>query len=124
MLVAHLGDLVADPDEGAQDALLAHDAGVVSGVGGSRHEFGQGMDELAPARSIEHAIAFELRTQRDHVDLLATVVEREHGSVDQAMGVSIEVVSGQQLSDGGDGVGVDQHRPKHRLLRLEIVRGQ
>ena len=77
VLVAELGDLVADADEGAQHALLAHDAGVVRGVGGRRHELGQRVDELAPAGALEHALALELGAERDDVDLLAAVVERE-----------------------------------------------
>ena len=92
VLVAELGDLVADADEGAQHALLAHDAGVVGGVGRRRHELGQGVDELAAAGPLEHAVALELGAERDDVDLLALVVEREDGAVDEAVRVAVEVV--------------------------------
>ena len=113
VLIAELGDLVADADEGAQNALFAHDAGVVRGIGGGRHELGQSVDELASAGALERAVALELRAQRDDVDLLAAVVELHDGAEDQAMGVTVEVVGGEQLCDGGDGVGVDEHRAQH-----------
>ena len=92
VLVAELGDLVADADEGAQHALLAHDAGVVRGVGRRRHELGQGVHELASAGAFEHALALELGAEGDDVDLLAPVVEGEDGAVDEPVRVAVEVV--------------------------------
>src|SRR5665647_984125 len=124
VLVAQLGDLVANTDEAAQHALLAHDARVVTGVGRRGHELGQRVHEVAPPGPLQHAVAIELGAERDHVDLLAPVVEREDGAIDEPVCVAVEVVGSERLGDGGDGVGVDQHGAEHRLLRLEVVRRQ
>src|SRR5450756_1099436 len=122
VLIAELRDLVADADEGAQHALLAHDAGVVGGVGRRRHELGQGVHELAPPGALEHALALELGAEGDHVDLFALVVQGEDGAVDEPVRVAVEVVGRERLRDGGDGVRVDEHGAEDRLLGLEVVR--
>ena len=124
VLVAELGDLVADADERAQHALLAHDAGVVRGVRRRGDELGQRVHELPAAGALEHALAVELGAQGDDVDLLAALEQREHPAVDEAVSVAVEIVRGEQFRDRGDGVGVDQHGAQHRLLRLEVVRRQ
>ena len=90
-----------------QDALLAHDAGVVRGVCGSRDELGERVDEFAAAGALEGAFAVELRAEGHDVDLLTSIVERKHGPVDEPVGVAIEVVGRNLFSDGCDGVGVD-----------------
>ena len=111
-----------DADEGAQHALLADDAGVVGGVGRRRHELGQRVHELATPGALEHALALELGAEGDDVDLLAPVVQREDGAVDEPVRVAVEVVGRERLGDRRDGVGVDEHGAEHRLLGLEVVR--
>ena len=59
VLVAELGDLVADADELAQDAGLAHDLGVLAHVGRGRHDLDQGVDEGLAADALEHALLLE-----------------------------------------------------------------
>ena len=98
--------------------------GVVRRVGRGRHELGQGVHEVSPPGALEHALALELGAEGDDVDLLAALVQREDGLVDEAVGVAVEVVGGEELDDDRDGVGIDQHGAEHRLLGLEVVRRQ
>ena len=55
--VAHVGDLVADLHELAEDALLADDLGVVDHCRGGRHALGQGVHELAAADFLQDRLA-------------------------------------------------------------------
>ena len=53
--VAHLGDLAAHLDERAQVVVLAHDLGVVPGVGGRGHGRDQAVDERPSAHRLQAA---------------------------------------------------------------------
>ncbi len=122
VVVAELGDLVADPDELAQDAGLAHDLGVLAHVGRGRHDLDQGVHEGFAADALEHALLFEGRAQCDGVDLFAEGVHVADRAEDEAVGVAVEVVFDDELGRDGDGVGADDHRAEERLLGVEVVR--
>jgi len=59
----------------------------------------------------------------DGVGRLAAAEEVEDGVEDQLVGGPVEVVALDRLEAVGDGVLVEQHRPEHRLLGAEVLRG-
>ncbi len=67
--------------------------------------------------------AAELVGDRDEVDGLAALKQLEHGRVDGPVQVAIEVFRPQRLDDAGDRVAVEQHRAKHTLLGVQVLRG-
>ena len=122
VVVTELGDLVADLDELAQDAGLAHDLGVLTHVGGGRHDLDQGVHEGLAADAFEHALLFKGGAQGDGVDLFAEAVHVADGTKDDAMGVAVEVVFDDELGGDGQCVGAHDHRAEKRLLGVEVVR--
>ena len=81
--VPHLGDPGAGVDEPPQDRLLAHDLGVVAGVGGDRHARREGVEVRRAADPRELAAALQLGRRGDRVDRLAAAVEVDHRVVDR-----------------------------------------
>ena len=71
------GDLCAGADEAAQRRHLAHDPRVVGGVRRRRDERRELVDAGAAADLLELAALLERVDERDRVDGLALLVERE-----------------------------------------------
>ena len=79
-------DLVGALQQPPQQRVLAHDLRVAAGVAGGRHDAGQLVDRRAAADVLELADLAQAVGDRQHVDRLAVVVEREHRLVDQRRG--------------------------------------
>ena len=58
----------------------------------------------------------------DGVGRLTATVEVDDGAVDGLMGRSVEVALAEGLDDVSDGIFTQQHRTKHALLSLNILR--
>ena len=67
------------------------------------------------------AAARELLFQRDEVDRLAALVERDHAIEDAPVRVTVEVAPVDDLRRGVEGVVVDEDRAENRAFRFEIV---
>ena len=101
-LLPEPGDLRPGPDEAAQRRHLAHDPRVVRGVRGRRDERRELVDPRAAADLLELAALLERVDERDRVDRLALLVEREAGAVDGAVALAVEVLGGEDLGDRAD----------------------
>ena len=106
----------------AQRRLFLDDARVVLDVGGARHAVGQRRDVGRTADFVELAGARQLLLQRDEIDRLVPLVERNHLVEDAPMRVAIEVAAVDDLHREVERVVVDEDRAEHRALRFEIVR--
>ena len=115
--VADLHDLGAGVDQAAQDRLLAHDLGVVAGVGRDRHVGRQRVEVRRAADPLQLAAALELGGDGHHVDRLAAAVEVDDRVVDRLVRGPVEVDAAQHLGDVGDGVLGEQHRARARTAR-------
>ena len=112
VVVAELGDLVADLDQLAQHARLAHDLGVLAHVGGGRHDLDQGVHEGLAAHPLEHALLFEGGRERDGIDLFAEAVHVADGAKDDAMRVAVEVVFDDESVAMGSALGLTTMAPR------------
>ena len=74
------------------------------------------------AHRLERRLAHQLVLERHEVDRLAALGERRHRVEDAAVRVAVEVLPGQELGRGVEGLVVDQHRPEHGALGLVVVR--
>ena len=100
-----LGDLAARPNQTAERRHLAHDAGVVPGIGARRDERGQLVDADAAARVLELAALFELVDEGDRVDGLALGVEGQSRAVDLGVALAVEVARVEHFADRPDRAG-------------------
>ena len=122
VLVAHAHDVGAGLDESAQQRLLAHDVGVVLGIGrrrGRRDQVGDGrgaadlVDAVAVADPLEH---------RDRVDRGAVADQRLDRLEHHAVGRAVEVLGVEDLGDGGRRVLREHRSAEDRDLCLQGVR--
>ena len=115
-------DLVGRVDQAAERRLLLDDLRVVLDVGRARHAVGQRRDVGRPADLVELAAARQLLLERDEIDRVAALAERDHLLEDAAVRVAEEVARVDQLGGVVERLVVDQDRAEHGLLGLEIVR--
>ncbi len=85
-------DLIRRPQQPPQQRVLAHDLRVAAGVPGGRHDPGQPIDRRDPADLLELAALAQAVGDRQHVDGLGLVVEREHRLVDRPVALAVEVL--------------------------------
>ena len=90
-VLAEPRDLRPGPDEAAQRGHLAHDPRVVGGVRGRRHERRELVDAGAAADLLQLAALLERVDERDRVDGLALLVEREARAEDGSVALAVEV---------------------------------
>ena len=75
------------------------------------------------AGELQLIAAPQLLAQRDEIDGLAAIEQREHGLVGRAMRLGVEVRRAEDLDHAGDGVAAfEKHRAEHRTLGIEVVR--
>ena len=93
-------------------------------MAGGRHPAGELVDRLRPADLLELAVLAQRLGDRQVVDLAVVLVELEHRREHRAVLLAVEVLGPQMLLDQQriQVALVEQHRPQHRLLGLEIVR--
>ena len=117
-------DLVGGLQQPPQQRVLAHDLRVAAGVAGRRHDARQLVHGRLPADVIELAHLAQPVGDRQHVDRLALVVERQHRLVDRAVALAVEVLRAQPLFDHErvQRAVREQDRAEHRLLGVEVVR--
>ncbi len=119
--VAVLDDAGACVDQAPQDRLLAHDLGVVGGVGSDRHRRRDGVQVGGATDPLQLTLALQLVGHRDHVGRLAPTVEVDDRVVDRLVGRPVEVDAAEHLGNVGDRVLGDHHRPEHGLLRGHVL---
>jgi hypothetical protein len=101
-----------------------HDLGVVPGVGRRRHRLDQLVQVRLPPDPGQVTALPQLIGDGDRIGRLATTEEVEDGIKDQLVRRAVEVVRLHGLEAVGDRVLVEQHRPEHRLLGVEVLRGK
>ncbi len=117
-------DFVGALQQAPQQRVLAHDLRIAAGVAGGWDDARQLVDRRASADILELAGLAQAVGDRQDVDRLAVVVEREHRLVDQRVALAVEVLCAQPLFDHERvqrAIG-QQDRAEHRLLGIEVVR--
>ena len=109
-------------DQVPQRRFLFDDAGVVLDVGRTRHAVGQRRDVGGSADLVEVAGASKLLLERDEIDRVAALAERDHLVEDAPVRVAEEVARVDQLRGVIERLVVDQDRAEDRLLSFEVVR--
>jgi hypothetical protein len=66
------------------------------------------------------AAPLQLIDDGDEIERLAAVVERHHRLVEPGVALAVEILGAQEAGDLDDRVGVDQQRPQHGALRLQV----
>ena len=120
--VAQLSDARAGLDQPAQHRLVAHDLGVVAGVGRDRHVGREGVEVGGATDALELAALGQLGRHRDRVGGLAATVEVDDRVVDDLVGGTVVVDALERLHHVGDRVLGEQHRAEHALLRGVVLR--
>ena len=106
----------------AEGRLFLDDARVVLDVGAARHAVGERRDVGGTADLLELARSRQLVLQRDEIDGVVALAERDHLVEDAAMRVAEEVARVDQLGGVVERLVVDQDRAENGLLGFEIVR--
>ena len=106
----------------AQQGLLGHDAGVVTGVGGGGHRGDQRVQIGGAADALEQTAPVQLGRHRHGVGGLTAPVEVQDGVVDVLVGGAVEIARAQLLQHVGDGVLAQQHAAEDRLLGSHVLR--
>ena len=124
VLVSDPGDPPGRTDEAAQHRLALHDPGVLGGMDRGGRLIGEA-GEVRPATDrLELVPPFQGLGHRHDVDRFATIEQVQDRRVDAGVGLPIEVLRAQELSDLDDRIPVDQDRPEHGLLSLKTLRRQ
>ena len=120
--VAAGGDLGGGGDEAAENRPVADDPRVVDDVRRGRHALGQLRQEGGTPHVGEIAAEPEGLGERDQVDGLAAIREREHGAEELPVRAAVEVVGLEQLHHPVERRVVEEHAAQHRLLGLDTLR--
>ena len=121
VLVPDRGDLARGGDEVPQDCLALDDPRVMDGVDGRGRPVAQRGQVRAPAHALEPPGPLEGLRDGHDVDRLAAFEQLEDGAVDEAVGLTVEVLRAQELGDLHDGVAVDEDRAEDRLLGVDAL---
>ncbi len=128
-LAVAVGDRLLDRLGGgvqpAHQRVLLDDRRVVLGAAGSGDLGGEARDHVLAADLLQLAVLGELLGDREDVDRVRVLVQVDDRLEDRAVAVAVEVLGleanvQQHRLDGGLS---DHHRPQHRLLRLQVLRG-
>ncbi len=115
-------DLVGRVDQVAQRRLLLDDARVVLDVRRPRHAVGERGDVRRAADIVEVARARQLFLERDEIDRVAALAERDHLVEDAPVRIAEEVARVDQLRRVIERFVVDQNCAEHGFFGVEIVR--
>ncbi|UUY04629.1 hypothetical protein LRS13_03595 [Svornostia abyssi] len=117
-------DLGRRAQQAAQERVLAHDPGVLADVGRLGHRAGELVERRLAAGLLEQVLRLEVLDDREAVDRLALLVQREHGAEDRLVARAEEVLGVEALLDD-ERVHrplADQERAENGLLGLDRVR--
>ena len=124
LVVAHAHDGVAGADQAAVDGLVAHDAGVIGGVGRRGHAVDDGGEERLPPQLLEQAAVLQLGAEREHVHG-AAALDHVHDHVEDVAVVQVvKIVGRQKLGDVDQRFAVEQAGAEDRPFGVEIARRQ
>ena len=121
-LVRVRDDLARRVDQISKRRLLFDDARVVLDVGRARDTVGKRRHVRGPAYLVEFTCACKLLFQRDEIDRIVPLVERDHAIEDATMRIPVEVLTVDDLRCEIERVVVDENRAEHRTFGFEIVR--
>ena len=103
LIIAEADDIGGGGDHRAQDGFFLDDAGVVLDVGRGRHGIGQ-TREIADAPDLFELVpAAQVIRDRDEVHRFGPVGQGGDGVPDDAVGLAVEIVGGQDLLCFEDG---------------------
>ena len=119
--VAEIGDLVRRFDQTPQQVSLGDDLGVLAGV---RCRWGVDLktdQSVEPADHLEHAHAFEFRSNGDRISRIAACVQARNRIEHMGIRRPIEVDRLGVLNGVRNGVARQQHGAEQGFLGLQIV---
>ena len=99
-----------DLDEPPQERLFAHDAGVILDVGGGGDGVDEERDIVTTTGRLELSAPRQLFRQRQGIDHVPSLGERQHGPEDPPVVLPVEHGVVDNLGRPHHGVGVDHHR--------------
>ena len=116
-------DLVRRRQQRPHLGVVADDPAVLARVAGRGDPAGELVDRLRAPDLLQLAVLAERLGDRQVVDLAVALVELEHRREHRAVLLAVEVLGPQVLLDEQrmQMALVEQHRPEHRLLGLEVV---
>ena len=117
------GDLLGAVQEAAQHRLVAHQVGIIFGVGGKPHLFAESGQKHRPPRPLQLAPLFQKGGDGHQVHGLAPAVKVQHGLVNAAMGLPVKILGDNHVGDAVHDLRPHQDGPQHRLLGLGVGRG-
>ena len=115
-------DLVRRMNEIAESGLLLDDPRVVLDVGRTRHAVGQRRKVGRTAYFVELTTSRQLFPQRDEVDRIVALAERNHAVEDPAVGVAEKIARVDELGGVIERFVVNQDRAEYGFLGVEAVR--
>ena len=118
-----LQDILGHVHQLAHQILFLHDLGVGLHVGDAGHRLGQtGQVHLGFVRTGEHSVRDDRIQQGHKVNGLVVGEQPQHLAPDLRVLPGIEHFRLDDLHQVGQGVGLEQHRAQHALLRLHVER--
>ncbi len=120
--VGRLRDRPGGTDEPAQQRVVAHDAGVVGGIGRARCVGLQGDEGGGATGGLEQIATAQLVGHGNRVDRVAPSGDHADHVVDVGVGRAVERVgAAQRLAGRGHRVAGQQHGAEQGFLGLEVV---
>src|SRR5439155_14369908 len=120
--IAEGSDLAARRNQSSHQRRALDDMAILLNMQGGWHDLEQASEVENAAYLFELPLPTQLVGQRHVVDRIAAVVKREHGLVNRAVPLAVEIIRPQEGSDLSDRVAVDQGRSQHGLFGVGIVR--
>src|SRR3989337_2731317 len=109
-------------NEAPEGGLLLDDLRVVLDVGRSRDTVGERRNVGGPADLLELSAARQLLFQRDEIDRITALAERDQAVEDAAVRIAEEITRVDELRRVIEGLVVHEDRSKHGLFRFQVVR--